>query len=119
MRREVHVRFCERLAVTFRGPTLPAMAVTKDKDLPNWEALESEVAALRSELGSGASPLLFRGQSNSEFPLSTTLERVGCERMAIRDYYRLIVCRIKPAIETFTGQSWQVPDYSIKLHDSF
>src|ERR1700686_5197067 len=23
MRREVHVRFCERLAVTFRGPTLP------------------------------------------------------------------------------------------------
>jgi RNA-directed DNA polymerase len=23
MRREVHVRFCERLAVRFRGPTLP------------------------------------------------------------------------------------------------
>src|SRR6516164_817031 len=26
MRREVHVRFCERLAVTFRGPTLPGSA---------------------------------------------------------------------------------------------
>jgi Cu/Ag efflux pump CusA len=25
MRREVHVRFCERLAVTFRGPTLPGL----------------------------------------------------------------------------------------------
>jgi hypothetical protein len=25
MSREVHVRFCERLAVTFRGPTLPGL----------------------------------------------------------------------------------------------
>jgi hypothetical protein len=95
------------------------MADTKGKDLPNWEAFEGEVAALRSELGSGASPLLFRGQNNSEFPLSTTLERAGCERMAIRDYYRLIVSRVKPAIETFTGRSWQMPDYSIQLHDQF
>jgi hypothetical protein len=28
MRREVHVRFCERLAVTFRGPTLPGFQAT-------------------------------------------------------------------------------------------
>jgi hypothetical protein len=29
MRREVHVRFCERLAVTFRGPTLPSIKTEK------------------------------------------------------------------------------------------
>ena len=35
MRREVHVRFCERLAVTFRGPTLPAFyASVEQRDNP-------------------------------------------------------------------------------------
>jgi len=113
------LKTCDRLSPTPRRTSRRKMADTKGKDLPNWEALEGEVAALRSQLGSGASPLLFRGQNNSEFLLSTTLERAGCQRMAIRDYYRLIVSRVRPAIETFTGQSWQVPDYSIKLHDSF
>jgi len=32
MRREVHVRFCERLAVTFRGPTLRVLQKHTDRE---------------------------------------------------------------------------------------
>lgn len=95
------------------------MSDTSGKDLPNWEAFENEVAALRSQFAQSPSPLLFRGQSNSDFRLTTTLERAGCDRMLIKDYYRLVVSRVKPAAETFTGEIWQLPGYSIELDAQF
>jgi integrase len=47
MRREVHVRFCERLAVTFRGPTLPGehpVDSIREKVVDEWIAALSGLA---------------------------------------------------------------------------
>lgn len=91
--------------------------------MPNWNALTSAVQKIRDELTrnvSGEAPeLLFRGQADSAWPLTTTLERTGCERMSFDDYYRLAVTRVRPAVEAFTNVAWDVPDYDFALADSF
>ena len=46
MSREVHVRFCERLAVTFRGPTLPGLAVRRGT-CENWLDVRSAGLPIR------------------------------------------------------------------------
>lgn len=94
------------------------MSGMKGKDLPDWDAFERELHELRAKFSS-PSQLLFRGQDDSEFLLTTTLERAGCERMRLNDYYRLVVSQIRPAVETFTGANWEVPQYSAELEMSF
>jgi len=84
-------------------------------DLNDWQAFEGSVRKLRLEYGN----LLFRGESDSNFRLTTTLERAGCERMAVKAYYRIAVAQIRPAVETFTGVKWDVPEYSLQLETSF
>jgi hypothetical protein len=84
----------------------------------DWKEFDSKLNELREELGAGSSPLLFRGQSDSKFPLTTTLERAGEGRMSFSRYYMLISA-VKPAVETLTGKNWDVPEYSIKLEESF
>lgn len=80
----------------------------------DWNAFEQWVKDLRAKYGAKqSSPLLFRGQGDSEWPLTTTLERSGQGRMLFRDYYRLITASIGPAVETFTGVS--VPEYDPKF----
>lgn len=54
-------------------------------------------------------PLLFRGQGNSRWQLSATLERAH-ERMLYRDYYR-IIGKIRPQIESLVGGDWPIPPY--------
>jgi hypothetical protein len=41
--------------------------------------------------------------ARSEWQLSTTLERAGCEGMSFAAYYQRAVARVRPAVETFTG----------------
>lgn len=57
--------------------------------------------------GSFVSPLLFRGQSNSSWPLNTTLERWNPKEMSLLEYYRLLR-RIQPQIETATSRQWDL-----------
>src|SRR6266849_213685 len=90
----------------------------KVKDLANWEAFQYELQVLRTYYGNPSSPLLFRGQPDSEFRLTTTLERAGCEDMSFSHFY-LLVSRTRPAVETFTGVEWQVPEYSRQIEESF
>ena len=75
--------------------------------LPNWDAFTGELQKIRDELTKNASgkppELLFRGQSNSAWPLTTTLERADCEGMSFDDYYRLTVHRVRPTVEALTG----------------
>jgi hypothetical protein len=85
-------------------------------DLPNWEAFEQKVKELRAEYAMESSPLLFRGQGNPEWPLTTTLERSGGGRMLFSEYYRLICASIGPEVETFAG--FDVPEY-IPSTDTF
>ena len=76
---------------------------------------EQWLSELRADFGkkSSSSPLLYRGQGNSQWTLTTTLERSGQEGMSFADFYELITARIGPAVETFTGVS--VPVYDPEL----
>jgi hypothetical protein len=47
------------------------------KDLADWQAFEIELQGLRARYKEAPSRLLFRGVSDSEYPLTTTLERKG------------------------------------------
>jgi hypothetical protein len=68
-----------------------------------WEEFKSETAKIR-EAALPTSPLLFRGQENSDWNLDTTLERSGhLERVA--EHYRLIF-RIKTEVEIATNTRW-------------
>jgi len=91
--------------------------------LPNLNALTTAVQEIRDELSrntSGEAPeLLFRGQADSTWPLTTTLERTGCESMSFDDYYRLAVTRVRPGVEAFTNVTWDVADYDFALADGF
>ncbi len=52
---------------------------------------------------------LFRGQSNRQWKLLTTLERYFQAPIAVRQYSRLVRAA-KPSIETLTGRRWDLPD---------
>ncbi|HLW82622.1 MAG TPA: FRG domain-containing protein [Candidatus Acidoferrales bacterium] len=91
--------------------------------LPNWQAFIAELQKIRDVLTqntSGKPPdLLFRGQSDSSWPLTTTLERAGCEGMSFDEYYRLTVHRVRPTVEALTGSTWDVPDYDVLMEQAF
>ncbi len=86
------------------------MEENQSSDSSDWNRFERQIRELRKEYGKkSSSPLLFRGQSNSTWPLTTTLERSSQGRMLFREFYELITARIGPAVETFSGVS--VPEY--------
>ena len=82
-------------------------------DVNSWEEFEQQLKDLREHVNSpesAALSMLFRGQENSCWPLATTLERSNQLEMLFQDYYRLI-SRVKPQVESFTGNEWQIPGY--------
>lgn len=92
--------------------------------MPDWNSFGPQLDELRKKLTENAPnrrcpDLLFRGHENSEWRLSTTLERAGCEKMSFGGYYHRAVGRTRPAVETFTGVRWEVPEYSLALEESF
>jgi hypothetical protein len=91
--------------------------------VPNWDAFAAELQKIRDEIAKNASgkppELLFRGQSDSCWPLTTTLERADCEGMSFDEYYRLAVSRVRPTVEALTSVTWEVPDYDLSLEKAF
>jgi len=85
-------------------------------EVPDWETFERKVKDLRAKYRIESSPLLFRGQGNSEWPITTTLERSGVPPMLFSEYYELICAGIGPELKTFA--SVEVPDYNPSL-DTF
>lgn len=82
----------------------------KATDLKSWEAFEEALAHLPEwQDRPRHSPYLFRGQSDSQHLLETTLDRVGSKPISMIDYYR-IVSTVKPEIEAYTGQRWPFPE---------
>src|SRR5207253_1181304 len=77
------------------------MYIMKRIDVGSWAEFELELDKLRGNLDEHASPLLFRGQPNSQWRLRTTLERHGGEGRRFSEYYRLMT-RVKPDVETLT-----------------
>ena len=99
----------------------------KHVDLETWEEFEGHVSRLtrarsdrKSATGLHVSEYLFRGQSDSIWPLTTTLERFTGRLLTLEEYYR-ILCATKPQVETFTGATWeQAPslrDYMNQIGD--
>lgn len=99
----------------------------EERNVTCWEEFIEGLKEIRKKCANSTdyvqdSPLLFRGQSNSCWKLSTTLERER-GRMLYKDYYR-IIDRIKPQVETLVGGTWQIPSYPeverlVKAYDEF
>ena len=87
--------------------------------LDSWEDLKEKLRMIKIEREALAkqpeithvSKLLYRGQSDEKWPLSTTLERESGEEIGLLDYHG-IISRIKPRIESATGKEWAIPSRS-------
>jgi len=83
----------------------------------SWEEFEDQLRVLREQrIGRKTqtplhvSELLFRGQRDHTWKLSTTLERQNKGQLTLRQYYRLISAA-RPQIETLTETLWTIPSY--------
>jgi hypothetical protein len=86
----------------------------EERNVATWEEFIGGLEEIREERASSTdylqdSPLLFRGQGNSCWQLSATLERAR-ERMLYKDYYR-IIGKIRSQIESLVGGDWPIPPY--------
>ncbi len=86
-------------------------------DIPDWETFEEQLKNLRKKYEDSFSPLVFRGQGDSEWELTTTLERNRCEHMLFREYYMLICGSLGPEVKTFAGVD--VPEYDPEVCKPF
>lgn len=78
----------------------------------NWDEFGSALAKLQSRIrqqesqgGSHVSELLFRGQGNASWGLSTTLERYTADPVLLREYFRKIAI-VQHHFEAFSGERW-------------
>lgn len=88
----------------------------------SWHTFELAIKELRRQYpGTNGSPvrkpsrragarLLFRGQGNERWPLSTTLERKSKKKFDVLSYLTLAL-RGREEIESFTGRRWDAPRY--------
>ena len=90
----------------------------KTVDLSRWEEFEDRIEQLineHRELKRGTdnyvSDYLFRGQPDSAWQLTTTLERYTTRLLEVEEYYR-VVRATKPQVETFTEAEWPIPSVS-------
>lgn len=88
-----------------------------EMDVNNWEEFVTGITDLRRKY-SIYTPLVFRGLADSQWKLTTTLERAGCSAMRLRDYY-LLTHRIRPAIETATNSRWEIADFTLAMEKDF
>jgi hypothetical protein len=86
----------------------------KQIDLRTWEEFEEWVVALsrervkRSKTGRYVSEYLFRGQPDSSWSLSTTLERFTGRLLTLQKYHQIVLAT-KPQVETISGETWELP----------
>lgn len=86
-----------------------------------WEECQSKLKELEQHLvnlskensRTYVSRFFYRGQSNAEWRLRTTIEReINInDALSLEDYYNIIF-DICPQVETFTGRTWEISQYS-------
>lgn len=79
----------------------------RGQDVGTWEEFEKRLSEIRKD---GHSRLLFRGQSNSLWTLTSTLERERGPGTLFTEYYHAI-SKIKSEIESLTNNGWDIPEY--------
>lgn len=72
-------------------------------NLNSWDEFEKELQRLKNEYLKRK--FLYRGQSNHNWHLSTTLERNIDKELSFREYY-LLIYAARPQIESFAGVKW-------------
>lgn len=89
----------------------------------SWQEFEDALNSVRTRYGTfrlnlednkvyeQKNLILFRGQSNSKWLLSTTLERKDSTQYSVQKYMEKVL-RAHNELESFTGKSWQVPPYN-------
>ncbi len=79
-----------------------------------WGLLLTEINKLTESLGEKSEELLFRGQSDADWKLDTTMERRLRTPLTLSRYYRF-AHSAKSRIETFLDRDWDIktpPEYS-------
>lgn len=106
---------------------VPAEGGVNEHSVGTWDQFVSEMQRLKelrdrvaSEQPTYVSDLLFRGQADARWRLTTTLERHVGSHIDAAEYYRRIFAA-KPRVETFTGKTWDIrtpPDYRDWLQEA-
>jgi hypothetical protein len=76
-----------------------------------WRDCEQRLLQIEKDNSNSLTGVWFRGVSNAKWKLTTTLERRVSQPFSVAEYFQLM-SRIKPEIETFTGKSWEVSEWS-------
>jgi len=90
----------------------------KEIKVTSWDECQRELQKIENyrndlcrEQSTYVSQLLYRGHANSEWHLSTTLERYTSNDLGVESYYKKISVA-KPQIETLTEKIWEIPNFS-------
>lgn len=82
------------------------------KGLVSWDDFPRTISKIDTDFGLHRvegiqlkNRILYRGQSDSEWPLKSTLERYSSAAWSVESYHRLLQ-RCAPEVESFTSQSW-------------
>src|SRR5438552_19080737 len=78
--------------------------------VPTWKQCEVLLRQIQHDYSDSATGVLFRGHTNAEWRLDTTLERRMGGPTSFIEYYRLIG-RIRTSVETFTNSAWEFPKW--------
>jgi FRG domain len=82
---------------------------TTSIQLTSWEEFEREIRKFEDPTRKLWDEVWFRGQAEARWPLHSTLERRSAKIRAVSAYLNLIG-EIKPAVETFIGAAFELPD---------
>jgi FRG domain len=77
----------------------------------SWEEFQQYATTFEDPTRKPWDEVWFRGQSDAKWPLETTLERRFKKTWAVADYLNRIA-EIQPAVETFTGAQFSLPNRS-------
>jgi hypothetical protein len=86
------------------------------KSVTSWLEFEEKIAEIKKEYAGAVPAVYYRGQSDSEWKLETTLERFSRSSWTVEKYVKLAL-GCAPEIESFTGQRWDLMD-SAKIEDA-
>jgi hypothetical protein len=87
------------------------METKKETRVSTWHDCEQLLLQIEKENSKSLTGVWFRGVSNAEWELKSTLERRTSRSFSVAEYFQLM-SRVKPEIETFTGKTWELSEWS-------